>query len=391
MPHSDRSRNGLAVIVLAAGLATAAVAGSARAELPDQLPELGDTSSSIISPQLERKIGRDFLKQVNSGLPTISDPLLKHYTLRHMTKLAQHSELDDKLLSVALIDSPQINAFAAPGGVVGVNLGLMLAAEDVHEYSAVLAHELAHLSQRHFARGIEEQRAQALPNLAGLLAAVMIGALGGGEAGIAAISTAQAAAIVADSFRCPRCNVSRREITVRRVTSFQIIVAVAFRNFSWCSRLIGKLRHPDSSVVPQGFRHQRELGLTGTTGRNTCRVNLCVARISKRRAALVGAPDCGGIAAGCIRGQEENVAVATRTEDDRITEVTGDLPVPQIACNDAAGDAVMKNQIQHFRMRVHFHLTSRNLPIQRCIRSQQKLLAGLSAGVECPGDQCAAE
>ncbi len=167
---------------------------AAQAELPDALPELGDASSSIISPQLERKIGRDFLKQINAGLPTIEDPLLKHYTLRHMTKLAQHSELDDKLLSVALIDSDQINAFAAPGGVIGINLGLMLAAEDVHEYSAVLAHELAHLSQRHFARGIEEQRSQALPNLAGLLAAVMIGALGGGEAGIAAISTAQAAA-----------------------------------------------------------------------------------------------------------------------------------------------------------------------------------------------------
>lgn len=174
-------------------LAVCVVAGSANAELPDELPVLGDASSSIISPQLERKIGRDFLKQVNSGLPTISDPLLKHYTLRHMTKLAQYSELDDKLLSVALIDSDQINAFAAPGGVVGINLGLMLAAEDVHEYSAVLAHELAHLSQRHFARGIEEQRAQALPNIAGLLAAVMIGALGGGDAGIAALSTAQAA------------------------------------------------------------------------------------------------------------------------------------------------------------------------------------------------------
>lgn len=161
---------------------------------PIELPVLGDASSSLISPQLEREIGRDFLKQINASLPTVRDPLLKYYTERHMSRLAQHSQLKDKLLSTTLIDSDQINAFAAPGGVVGVNLGLMLYAEDVHEYSGVLAHELAHLSQRHFARGVEEQRQQALPNLAGMIAAIAIGALGGGEAGIAALSSAQAAA-----------------------------------------------------------------------------------------------------------------------------------------------------------------------------------------------------
>jgi len=181
-------------LLASAVLAAALLSGSTQAELPNSLPELGDASSSIISPELERRIGRDFLKQINAGLPTVSDPLLKHYTTRQLTQLAQYSELQDKLLSVALIDSEQINAFAAPGGVVGVNLGLMLSAEDVHEYSAVLAHELAHLSQRHFARGIEEQRAQTLPTIAGLLAAIAIGALGGGEAGLAAITSAQAVA-----------------------------------------------------------------------------------------------------------------------------------------------------------------------------------------------------
>ena len=97
-------------------------------------------------------------------------------------------------MRIVLIDAKEINAFAAPGGVVGVNLGLMLNAADVHEYSSVMAHELAHLSQRHFARGVEARRAQTLPALVGLAAAIMIGAIGGGDAGIAAVSGVQAAA-----------------------------------------------------------------------------------------------------------------------------------------------------------------------------------------------------
>ncbi len=157
------------------------------------LPSLGDASSSIISPQLERQIGESFLKQLHAALPTVSDPLLKYYVSKQLTNLAQHSDLREAIMSVVVIDNEDINAFAAPGGVIGVNLGLMLQAEDVHEYSSVMAHELAHLSQRHFARGVEEQRAQTLPTLASLIAALIVGAAGGGDAAIAALSTAQAA------------------------------------------------------------------------------------------------------------------------------------------------------------------------------------------------------
>ena len=170
-------------------------AGPARADVAaDDLPVLGDASSSLISPEMERQIGRQFLKQLHAALPTLDDPILKYWVTWHISDLAQHSQVRDNLMQVVLIDNPDINAFAAPGGVVGINLGLLLAAEDVHEYSSVIAHELAHLSQRHFARGVEEQRAQSLPTIATLLAAIMIGAIGGGDAGMAAVSAAQAAA-----------------------------------------------------------------------------------------------------------------------------------------------------------------------------------------------------
>ena len=167
---------------------------AARGDVSEDLPVLGDASSSLISPEMERQIGRDFIKQIHAGLPTISDPILKYYVTGQLNELAQHSQLKDNLQGVVLIDSDQINAFAAPGGVVGINLGLMLHAQDVHEYSGVMAHELAHLSQRHFARGVEESRSKTLPTVASLIAAIAIGVLGGGDAGMAAISASQAAA-----------------------------------------------------------------------------------------------------------------------------------------------------------------------------------------------------
>lgn len=172
-----------------------AVAGSSQSWAANvDLPVLGDGSSRVVSPAMEAQIGRGFLKQVHSSLRTVDDPILKYYVEVQIADLAQHSELREKVLQVVLIDSPQVNAFAAPGGVVGINLGLFLYASDVHEYSSVVAHELAHLSQRHFARGIEEQQAAMLPNLAGMIAAIAIGMTAGGDAGIAAISASQSVA-----------------------------------------------------------------------------------------------------------------------------------------------------------------------------------------------------
>lgn len=172
-----------------------AAPGISTAAPINDLPSLGDGSSSIVSPAMERQIGRDFLKQINAMVPTIDDPILKYYVSRHIADLTQYSQLSEKVLEVVLIDSPAVNAFAAPGGVVGINLGLMLTAEDVHEYSSVIAHELAHLSQRHFARGIEEQREAMLPTMASMIAAIAIGMAAGGDAGIAAMSASQAAAL----------------------------------------------------------------------------------------------------------------------------------------------------------------------------------------------------
>ncbi|MCY3821592.1 MAG: M48 family metalloprotease [Gammaproteobacteria bacterium] len=183
-------------LVLLVAAAAFASLSSSHAATPDELPELGDASSAIVSPAEERRLGQMFLKQVRSGVPTVQDEILKYYVATQLQQLAQHSDLKDAALYPVLIDNPEINAFAVPGGVVGVHLGLLVHARDVHEYSAVMAHELAHLSQRHFARDIEAQRQSTLPMLVGLLAgAVLMAAGGGGDAGLATMVGTQAAAV----------------------------------------------------------------------------------------------------------------------------------------------------------------------------------------------------
>ena len=179
-------------LVLAFALATVPPTWGAER---DALPELGDASSAIFSPQMEKHLGEMFLKQLRSQVPTVADEVLKYYVATQLFELAQHSELKEAVVSPLLIDSEEINAFAAPGGVVGINLGLLVHANDIHEYASVIAHELAHLSQRHFARGVEAQRRATLPMLLGMIAGVALAAVGGGDAGMAAMMGTQAAAM----------------------------------------------------------------------------------------------------------------------------------------------------------------------------------------------------
>ena len=127
----------------------------------------------------------------------LSDPQLKDYVENSVYRLAETSQLQDRRLEFVLLDSPQLNAFAAPGGIIGVNGGLFIHAQTEAEYASVMAHELAHLSQRHFARGLEAQQRMQLPMMAAMLAGVVAAAAGAGDAGIAAIVSTQAAAIQA--------------------------------------------------------------------------------------------------------------------------------------------------------------------------------------------------
>ncbi|WP_434064673.1 M48 family metalloprotease [Sessilibacter corallicola] len=166
---------------------------SSSAEI--QLPDLGDGASSIISPAREKKLGQAWLRSYRSQVRTSSDPLMYEYLETLIQDLAKYSQLKDQSLDLVVVPNPTINAFAVPGGVVGVNTGLFLYAGNENQMASVLAHELAHLSQRHFARSLEKQSNSTIPTMAGLLASLILAATAGGDAGIAALTATQAAAL----------------------------------------------------------------------------------------------------------------------------------------------------------------------------------------------------
>lgn len=176
-------------------LIAALLSNAAPAFAEADLPLLGDLSSTIVSIEQERKLGNQMMLNLRRASQRTWDPQIQNFTELLLFKLAKFSQLQDKDLRLTLIKDPSINAFAAPGSVVGINLGLFLAAETESEFTAVLAHEIAHLSQRHYARSKENQQKQTLPYLAGLLGSILLLSTGSAEAGLAALRSTQAGAI----------------------------------------------------------------------------------------------------------------------------------------------------------------------------------------------------
>ncbi len=161
----------------------------------NDLPELGDSSSGFVSQSQEHQLGRIWLRQLRAQANTINDPLTISFIEELIFRLAPHSEVRDHRFEFVVIDQGDLNAFAVPGGIIGINLGIFLHASDEDEISSILAHELAHLSQRHFARQIENSERQAPIAIASLLASILLIATNNPDAGFAGLIGSQAASI----------------------------------------------------------------------------------------------------------------------------------------------------------------------------------------------------
>jgi len=177
--------------LLASLAATLPVAHAATNELPD----LGDSASSYVSLQQEHELGRLWLRQLRKQTATVELPLANQFLENLIYRLVPHSEVKLSDFEFVIVDRPELNAFAVPGGIIGINFGILLYARDEDELSAVLAHELAHLSQRHFARQIEAAEKQQPVAIAALLASILLIATNNADAGFAGLVTSQAASI----------------------------------------------------------------------------------------------------------------------------------------------------------------------------------------------------
>ena len=156
------------------------------------LPDIGDSTGGLLSPEFERRLGQAFLSQVRKQAHIVSDPEINTYIESIGYRLVSQSDNNEQQFTFFVINDPLINAFAAPGGIVGINSGVIMNAENESELASVMAHEIAHVTQKHMARSVEMSKKMSIPTLAAMLGAILV-ATQNPDAGQAALMAVQGA------------------------------------------------------------------------------------------------------------------------------------------------------------------------------------------------------
>lgn len=216
-----------------------------------KIPNLGESSTSLFSADYEYNLGQWWLKAFRRQAPTLDDPLLHSYLESLVFDLVTYSELQDRRLEFVIVDNPTINAFAVPGGIIGVHTGLFSYAQTEDEFATVMAHEIAHLSQRHFSRSVELAQSQSPLNIAGLLAGILLAATAGTDAGLAAMTATQAA-LQDEQLRYSRAN----EAEADRV-GLRILYDAGMDPYAapaMFERMLAATRYSSSNRIPEFLR-----------------------------------------------------------------------------------------------------------------------------------------
>ena len=158
------------------------------------LPDLGDVSQATVSPQQERQIGEQSMFEIRADRSYLDDAEISDYLNQLGYQLVANSSEPGQEFEFFAINNSAINAFALPGGFIGVNTGLMLIAQSESELASVLSHEIAHVMQHHLARMISGQKIDTLAAMAAIAVAILA-ARSNPEASQAAIVGAQAGSI----------------------------------------------------------------------------------------------------------------------------------------------------------------------------------------------------
>jgi len=167
--------NRFALLVSAALLTAVVLAAQAPASAQNQnLPDFGSPADSVLSKSREKMLGQSIILQLRQADAIVDDPLLNEYIRLLGSQLARHVNDGDFSFSFFMIDDATINAFAMPGGVIGVNTGLLLATDDESELAGVMAHEVSHVTQRHIARSIYDRQRGSIITIASMLAGILL-------------------------------------------------------------------------------------------------------------------------------------------------------------------------------------------------------------------------
>lgn len=173
-------------------LAVALVTSSSAQNLPD----LGESAQAGFSTQNERKLGEMIMRELRRDPAFLDDPEAQSYVESVGYKLVAAAGGTRQGFDFFVIRDPSINAFAMPGGFVGVHAGLVMASQSEAEMASVLGHEIAHVTQRHIARQLDKQSQMQMAAIAGLIIA-LLAARSNPDVTSAAIATTQAGAIQA--------------------------------------------------------------------------------------------------------------------------------------------------------------------------------------------------
>ncbi len=156
-----------------------------------KLPDIGATAQAYLSSEQERRLGEAFMRNVRRSLHLVDDPEVADYIQNLGYRLLANSEFSGQEFTFFVVDSPVINAFAGPGGHIGIHSGLFLITRSEAELASVVAHEIAHVTQRHLARAVEATAKMNLPMAAALIAALVLGSQDA-QMGTAALAAAAA-------------------------------------------------------------------------------------------------------------------------------------------------------------------------------------------------------
>lgn len=176
--------------LLVAILMTAGVLGSNTTYADDgHLASFGMMNAATFNEEYQnRKIAQYALQQINGGTRQIYDPFVVDFFYKIANEMNSKVR-QQSLLATPIINDNSINAFAVPGGLIGINSGTILASKSLDETASVLAHEIAHLSLRHYERGNDEKGKLMAMQLGGLLAALALSAASGDGAAMAIIGS----------------------------------------------------------------------------------------------------------------------------------------------------------------------------------------------------------
>lgn len=163
------------------------------ADVQDDLPDIGTTAGNTLSINQELAMGDFYVRELRAGAPLIYDPLLSNYINDLGQRLVANADSVRMPFSFYLLRNNDINAFAFFGGNVVLHSALFRETDNESQLASVLAHEIAHVTQRHLARSMEEQSRKAPLTWVGALGSILL-AMANPEAGMAALTTTLAGA-----------------------------------------------------------------------------------------------------------------------------------------------------------------------------------------------------